>query len=177
MYKRQRSLLTIGTPNLFYTSAYSDFLGTDGTIVIVDLNTNNADAYLTVTINDSTTGINLPNPYGDTTIYTATINIPGAPIPPSPPPPAPPIPAATVSYGPTDSGPWTPISAPNVTIPIAGNAFFLKVDYTFGAYNGQSFITQIAPAVQVFHPTLPGGGDIFTSGTTTTVSPGASPPL
>lgn len=170
-----RTLLTIGTPNLFYTSAYSDFLDTDGTIVIINLTDNNADAYVTVTINDSSTGINFPNPYGDTTLYTATITVPNEPIPPAPPAPAPPIPAAIVSYGTTNIGPWTVITPPSATVPMAGNAFFLKVEYTFGAYSGQTFITQIAPSAQIFHPILPGEGTISTTGTTTTVSPGTSP--
>lgn len=151
-----RTLLTIGTPNLFYTSAYSDFLGTDGTIVIVNPNTDNKDATITVNINDSMTGINFPNPYGDTTTFTIQVN------PPS---------TATVLFGTSEAGPFGAIPST-----ADGDAFFLQVTYNSGIYNGQTYVTQIAPSVEVFHPVLPGSGNISTTGTTTTVSIGASPP-
>lgn len=155
-----RTLLTIGTPNLFYTSAYSDFLGADGTIVIVNPNTNNSAATITVSLNDVSTGVNFPNPYSDSTVYTITVNPPandqGS--------------LATVQYGASASGPWVAVPS---TAP--GNAFFLKVQYTAGVYNGQSFITQIAPLAKLFHPILPGQGVIITTGTSTTVNIGAGP--
>jgi hypothetical protein len=150
-----RTLLTIGTPNLFYTSAYSDFLATDGTIVIVNLSSNNSGATITVNLNDYTTGVNYPTPYADTTTYNITVGIPST---------------ATVQFGTSASGPFGAIPST-----AAGNAFFLQVTYNSGVYNGQTFVTQIAPAVQVFHPILPGQGAITTTGTNTTVSIGASP--
>ncbi len=163
-----RTLLTIGTPNLFYTSAYSDFLGSDGTIVIIDLGGNNANAYITATLNNCSTGVNFPNPYSDTTMYTATITVPAAGSPT-------PSPVANVAYSTSSSGPWTSVPYPSTVANLAGNAFFLQVEYTSGHYNGQTFVTQVAPLGQIFHPILPGQGTIATSGTTTTVSPGAGP--
>lgn len=153
-----RTLLTIGTPNLFYTSAYSDFLGTDGTIVIVNLATNNSAATITVNLNDFSTGVNFPNPYDDTTVYQFTVN------PPS---------DATVEYGSAIGGPFSALPAPPISA--QGNQFFLQVTYNTGIYQGQTFVTQIAPAVQVFHPILPGQGTITTTGTNSTVAIGASP--
>jgi hypothetical protein len=151
-----RTLLTIGTPNTFYTSAYSDFLGTDGTIVIVNLDTDNAAATITVNINDCSTDVNFPNPYSDTTVYSVITGIPST---------------VTALYGTSASGPWNaiPPSAP-------GNNFFLQITYNSGIYNGQTFVTQIAPLAQIFHPILPGQGTVKTTGTTTTISLGASPP-
>lgn len=152
-----RTLLTIGTPNLFYTSAYSDFLGTDGTIVIVNPNTDNKDATFSINIADCSTGITRPNPYSDATSYTVTFGLPS----PS---------DVTVEFS-TDGTSWTG------TLPstAAGNAFFLKVTYHSGIYSGKAFITQIAPAQEIFHPVLPGQGTITTTGTSTTVSLGISP--
>ncbi|MCB1106591.1 MAG: hypothetical protein KDK76_00675 [Chlamydiia bacterium] len=150
-----RTLLTIGTPNLFYTSAYSDFLGTDGTLVIVNPNTDNKEATLTVNIGDCTTGINFPDPYSDTATYTITVNIPSD---------------VTVQFGTSASGPFGSIPAT-----AAGNAFFLQVTYNSGIYQGQTFVTQIAPLAQIYHPILPGQGVIINSGTTTTINIGASP--
>ncbi len=154
-----RTLLTIGTPNVFYTSAYSDFLGTDGTIVIVNPNTNNDNATIIVNFNNLSTGVNFPNPYADTTSYNATVNPPGN---------------ATVLIGTSASGPFTAL--PNNPFPVNGNNFYLQVTYNTGSYSGLSFVTQIAPSIQVFHPVLPGQGVITTSGTNTTVALGASPP-
>ena len=69
-------------------------------------------------------------------------------------------------------GPFVPISNP---IMVTGDAFFLQVTYNAGIYQGQSFVTQIAPLAQVFHPILPGQGVVITNGSTTTVNIGASP--
>lgn len=150
-----RSLLTIGSPNLFYTSAYSDFLGTDGTVVIVNPATDNSAASITVNLNDCSTGVVLPNPYSDTTVYDVTVGLPQH---------------VTVEFGTSAGGPFGSIPAT-----AAGNAFFLKVTYLEGVYNGQAFITQIAPAAKLFHPILPGQGVITTTGTNTTVIIGSSP--
>jgi len=150
-----RRLLTIGTPNLFYTSAYSDFLGTDGTIVITSLDNENAAATITVNIGDCTTDINFPDPYSDTTSYTITVGIPAT---------------TTVEFATTAGGPFGAIPAT-----ADGDAFFLQVTYNSGVYNGQTFVTQIAPSIEVFHPVLPGQGKITTTGTSTNVSIGASP--
>ncbi|MBI3237145.1 MAG: hypothetical protein HYZ48_05560 [Chlamydiales bacterium] len=150
-----RTLLTIGTPNLFYTSAYSDFLGADGTIVIVNLDTDNAAATIAVNLNDLSTGINFPDPYSDTTSYNINVQLPST---------------VTGEFGTTATGPWGAIP------PTAnGDAFFLKVTYNSGVYNGLTFITQIAPLQQLFHPILPGQGVISTSGTSSTVTLGGSP--
>ncbi|MBI2743583.1 MAG: hypothetical protein HYX48_06675 [Chlamydiales bacterium] len=150
-----RTLLTIGTPNIFYTSAYSDFLGTDGTIVIVNLATNNSAATITVNLNDLSTGVNFPDPYSDTASYNITVNIPST---------------VTALFGTSASGPFGAIP------PTAnGNAFFLQVTYNSGVYNGQTFVTQIAPLAQIYHPILPGQGVVLTNGTNTTVNLGASP--
>ena len=148
-------MLTIGTPNLFYTSAYSDFLGADGTIVIVNLDTDNADATVTINLNDCSTGINFPDPYNDTTTYNVTVGVPST---------------ATVLFAEAESGPFIAVPAT-----ASGNAFFLKVTYTSGVYSGQSFVTQVAPLAEIFHPVLPGQGNITTTGSNTTVSIGASP--
>ncbi len=150
-----RTLLTIGTPNLFYTSAYSDFLGADGTIVVVNLNTENADASITVHLN-SLEGAVIPNPYGDTTEYSLTVGIPSD---------------ATVEYATSSDGPFSG------TIPDTAQAdeIFLRVTYNAGTYNGESYITQVAPSVGVFHPVLPGEGAITSSGTDVTINIGASP--
>lgn len=153
-----RTLLTIGTPNLFYTSAYSDFLGCDGTIVITSLDNNNANATITVNINDCTTSINPPAPYSDATVYSVTVGIPATGV--------------TAQYSTSATGPWSAISNP---ISVPGNTFFLQVTYTSGVYNGQTFVTQIAPAAKIFHPILPGQGTITTTGTNSTVSLGVSP--
>ncbi len=151
-----RTLLTIGTPNLFYTSAYSDFLGSDGTIVIVNLDTDNDEATITVNVNDLTTGVNFPDPYSDTTTYSITVGIPSN---------------VTIEFSTTGTGGWT------TTIPATadGDAFFLRVTYNAGVYSGLSFVTQVAPLAEIFHPKLPGGGVITTTGTSTMVSIGASP--
>ncbi|MBI5273580.1 MAG: hypothetical protein HY860_00820 [Chlamydiales bacterium] len=150
-----RTLLTIGTPNLFYTSAYSDFLGTDGTIVIVNLDSDNSAAEIMVNLNDFLTGVNFPDPYSDTATYNITIGIPST---------------ATVLFGTSEGGPFG--SIPSTA---TGDAFFLQVTYTAGVYNGLSFVTQISPSAQVFHPILPGQGTIVTTGLNTNVSLGASP--
>lgn len=153
-----RTLLTIGTPNLFYTSAYSDFLGSDGSIVITSLNTHNANATITVNLNDCSTGIHFPDPYSDTTKYNVTIGIPSK---------------TTVKYGTSKSGPFTAI----ITQPFAvnGDSFFLQVTYHSGPYANKTFVTQIAPAAQIFHPILPEQGKIITSGTNSTVYVGGPP--
>jgi hypothetical protein len=152
-----RALLTIGTPNLFYTSAYSDFLGADGTIVIVNLDTDNADATITVDLNDLSTGINFPDPFSDTDTYTITVNIPAL---------------TTVEFSTTSTGPFGAIPAT-----ADGDAFFLKVTYNdpTAKYTGLSFVTQVAPLAQIFRPILPGGGVVTTTALTTTVNIGASP--
>ncbi len=150
-----RTLLTIGAPNLFYTSAYSDFLGTDGTIVIVNLDTNNSGATITVNLNNCSTDVNFPNPYDDTSLYNIIVGIPST---------------ATVQFGTSAGGPFGSIP------PTAnGNAFFLQITYNSGVYNGQTFVTQIAPLAQIFHPILPGQGAITTTGSNTNVTLGASP--
>ena len=150
-----RTLLTIGTPNLFYTSAYSDFLGADGTIVIINLDSDNAAANVTVNIGDCTTDVNFPDPYSDTTTYTITVGIPAN---------------TTVEFATSAGGPFGAIPAT-----ADGDAFFLQVTYNSGVYSGQSFVTQIAPSVETFHPILPGQGMVTTTGTNTSVSIGASP--
>jgi len=153
-----RTLLTIGAPNLFYTSAYSDFLGSDGTIVIVDLAKENSDAYISVTLNDCTTGIDFPDPYSDTNSYNIIVGIPSN---------------VDVQFGPSETGPFSTQIPPKAK----GNAFFLKVTYLEGFYQNQSFVTQIAPLAQVFHPILPGQGKIFphNGSGTIVVNIGASP--
>ena len=150
-----RTLLTIGTPNLFYTSAYSDFLGADGTIAITSLSSENDDATITVTINDCQTSVNFPDPYSDTDVYNITVGIPSD---------------ATVMFGTSEGGPFGPIPAT-----AAGNAFFLQITYNAGIYSGQTFVSQIAPLAQIFHPTLPGQGVVKTTGSNTNVTLGASP--
>lgn len=158
-----RTLLTIGTPNLFYTSAYSDYLGTDGTIVITSLHDHNADAVVSVYLNDCTMSTT-PDPYSDSTTYTVNIGIPsnthGTQL-------------ATIGYGTSASGPFTPYSSG--TFSSSGTDLFVQVTYSSGVYNGGTFVSQVAPAVRVFHPILPGGGNVVTNGTTTTVYVGASP--
>lgn len=151
-----RTLLTIGTPNLFYTSAYSDFLGTDGTIVITSLNDHNADATITVSLDDCFTSIHFTDPYNDTTNYSLTVGIPSD---------------ATVEYSSTIDGAYSS------TIPstVDGDKLCLKVTYNTGLYAGQSYVTQIAPAARIFHPVLPGSGTITTTGSSTSISIGASP--
>jgi len=150
-----RALLTIGAPNLFYTSAYSDFLGSDGTIVIVNLASDNAAATITVNINDLSAAT-IPNPYADTTSYDLTVGKPSD---------------TDVEYGTSKMGPFSSM----IPSSAAGNEIFLKVTYNEGTYSGMSFITQIAPAAEVFHPVLPGQGMITTTGTNTTINIGASP--
>ncbi|MDX8430425.1 MAG: beta-1,3-glucanase family protein [Candidatus Algichlamydia australiensis] len=150
-----RTLLTIGTPNIFYTSAYSDFLGTDGTIVIVNLDTDNSAANITINLNDCTTGVNFPEPFSDTDTYDITVGIPAN---------------TTVRFGTSISGPFGAIPAT-----ADGDEFFLEVTYNSGVYSGQTFVTQIAPLAQIFHPVLPGEGVVTTTGTETTVTIGASP--
>ena len=98
-----RTLLTIGSPNLFYTSAYSDFLGTDGTIVIVNPNTNNSTATITIVLNDVTTGVIVPEPEQDTTVYSAVVGIPSE---------------TTVMTGTSATGPWSPICIPLTQVEI-----------------------------------------------------------
>lgn len=141
--------------SLFYTSAYSDFLGTDGTIVIISLSTENSDASVTVTLGDCSTDVNFPDPYGDTNAYDITVTIPAD---------------ATVEFSRFEGGPFEIIPAT-----ADGNEFFLKVTYSSGIYSGMSFVTQIAPLAQIFHPILPGQGTVTTTGSDTTVSIGASP--
>ena len=51
----------------------------------------------------------------------------------------------------------------------------MQVTYTSGIYNGQTFVSQVAPSVEVFHPILPGAGNVVTSGLSTVVYIGASP--
>ncbi len=150
-----RALLTIGSPNLFYTSAYSDFLGCDGTIVIVNLVKDNSSATITVNLNDCSTNVNFPDPYSDTTEYNLQVGIPAK---------------TSVQFGTSKSGPWGKI--PNAA---KGNQFFLKVTYNSGIYKGKSFVTQIAPSARVFHPILPGQGTITTEGSNTNVVLGVSP--
>lgn len=151
-----RTLLTIGTPNFFYTSAYSDFLGIDGTIVITSLADHNADATITVNLNDCSTNINTPDPYSDTTVYNLVVGIPENTV---------------VGYGTSAAGPFT-TTIPSTT---QGNQLFLQVTYNSGIYNGTTVVTQVAPAAQIFHPILPGQGVVVTSGTNTNVTIGASP--
>lgn len=150
-----RTLLTIGSPNLFYTSAYSDFLGTDGTIVIVNLEKDNKDASITVNLNDFSTGINFPDPYSDTKKYNITIGLPKDVV---------------VKFGKSKDGPFGTIPST-----ASGDAFFLQVTYKDGYYKGKTFVTQIAPSVQVFHPVLPGEGVITTNGSSCVVNIGAGP--
>ena len=152
-----RTFLTIGSPNLFYTSAYSDFLGTDGTIVMVNPNTNNSAATVTIVINDVTTGVIVPEPEQDTTVYSAVVGIPGG---------------ATVKTATAATGPWSTITYP---FNPSGNTFYLQITYGNGIYNGQTFVTQVWPSVEAFHPILPGQGAITTTGMTTNVTLGASP--
>ena len=132
-----RTLLTLGSPNLFYTSAYSDELGLDGTIVIVNPKTDNADATILVTLN-SLAGVTLPDPYSDTNTYSISVAFNSNTM---------------VEYGTSASGPWTSM-IPSTT---PGNTFFLRVSYTLPPYNtpGLSFITQVAPQAKITHPILP----------------------
>jgi hypothetical protein len=165
-----RTLLTIGTPNLFYTSAYSDFLGADGTIVIVDLDTENVGATIYVTLNDCSTGINFPDPYTDSTDYTVYINAPED---------ADQTPLATIEYSLTaEAGPFIPYSVPLTNA--SGSSIFVKITYkesnTYKSpYDGLSFVSQVSPNAKIFFPILPGQGTITTNGTTTTVAIGAPP--
>lgn len=159
-----RTLLTIGTPNLFYTSAYSDYLGTDGTIVITSLNEHNADAIVKVYLGDCSTDVVMPEPYSDTTNYTVTIGIPrNADL----------TALATVGYGTSRTGPFTPYTSG--TFSSSGAELYVQVTYTSGIYNGQTFVSQVAPSVEVFHPILPGAGNVVTSRLSTVVYIGASP--
>lgn len=148
-----RTLLTLGSPNLFYTSAYSDELGTDGTIVIVGLNDKNPDATILLTLN-SLAGVTLPDPYSDPNTYSINVQF---------------NPNTTVEYGTSATGPWGAIPA---TTP--GNTFFLRVKYTLPPYNtpGLSFITQVSPTAKITHPILPYPAVITTTGLTTTLSLG-----
>lgn len=150
-----RTLLTIGTPNLFYTSAYSDFLGSDGTIVITGLSTVNAKANVNIAIGDCTTDVHFPNPYDDTTVYTLTVGIPAQ---------------TTVEFSTSESGPFGALPAT-----VKGDEFYLRVTYHEGVYSGMTFVTRIAPLAELFHPILPGEGVVKTTGTKTNVSIGASP--
>ena len=157
-----RTLLTLGTPNTFYTSAYSDFMGSDGTIVIVSLDDNNADCTITITLNNCE-DIVIPDPYLDPQEYTLTVQFPENTEHTL---------LTTAQYS-TDGSTWTD------TIPATarGDEIYLKVTYTDGVYSGggQTFITRIAPLAEIYHPILPGAGTVTTSGTSTTISLGASP--
>lgn len=160
-----RSMLSIGQNNRFYTSAYSDFLQLDGTIVITDLQGNNANAFVTVYVNDCTA--TLPDPYGDTTNYSVTVSIPNSTTVPA-------TPLLTVSYGTASTGPWTPITN-GQTVNLAGDGMFFQVQYLTGNYTGIDFVTQIVPIQEIFHPVLPEGGSIILEGTNVTISFGAAP--
>lgn len=153
-----RAMLTIGTPNLFYTSAYSDFLGTDGTIVIINLRDHNQNARITIDLNDMTTGVNFPDPYADTTLFNITVNEPQT--------------VSKVEFSTSASGPWVAVP-PSAT----GDKFFLRVQYSTGPYAGPpGYITQIAPSVRAFHPILPLEGVITTNGVNTTIALGGPKP-
>jgi hypothetical protein len=161
-----RTLLTIGGGNLFYTSAYSDFLGADGTIVITDLAGKNADATVNVTLNNCSTSVNYPDLYSDSTSYQVFINPPfnkaGTQL-------------ATILYGTSISGPFNTYTNP---ITATGSEIFIKVTYTDSAspYNGKSYISQVAPQPKVYHPILPGQGNVSLTGSNTvTVGVGAPP--
>jgi hypothetical protein len=165
-----RTLLTIGTPNLFYTSAYSDFLGADGTIVITSLDSHNDAATITITLNDCSTGVNFPDPYTDSTEYTVYINAPYDKDQNA---------LAIIEYSLTgESGPFTPYTVPLMNI--SGSSIFVRVTYQnspiyTSPYNGLAFVCQVAPYTKIFSPILPGSGTITTNGTTTTVAIGAPP--
>lgn len=161
-----RTFLTIGTPNVFYTSAYSDFLGTDGTIVIVNPYTDNTAATVTISLDDLS-GITLPDPYSDIVSYSITLSIPmykdsGGHLQP----------AVTVQYSTDGGSSYTTYTSGS--FPSAGNKLFLKVKYVdpTSLYYNSTFTTQIAPLQQLYHPTLPLSGTITTSGGQTTISPG-----
>lgn len=153
-----RTLLTLGTPNLFYTSAYSDELGTDGTIVIVDLNTQNADATILITLN-SLAGVTLPTPFVDATTYSITVAYNGQ---------------TTAEYSVvSNTGPWLPISNP---ISATGSAFWVKASYTEPPYDSGSYIVQVSPSAKITSPTLPYAAVITTTGTNCTVALGGPAP-
>jgi len=164
-----RTLLTIGTPNLFYTSAYSDFLGADGTIVITSLDDKNADATVTITLNDFLTNINFPDPFTDSTVYTVYINAPqdkdGHEL-------------ADITYGTSRSGPFSAFTNPISNV--SGSEVFVKVTYKSSIiyktpYDGLSFVSQVSPNAKIFGPILPGAGNVSTTGTTSTIAIGAPP--
>jgi hypothetical protein len=164
-----RTLLTIGTPHLFYTSAYSDFLGADGTIVITSLDSENQEATITITLGDCSTNINFPDPFLDSTLYTVYVNPPADSKSNS---------LATVLYSTSESGPFSAITSPMSNV--SGSQVFLQVTYNSTAdyptdYNGLTFVTQVAPSASITTPILPGAANISTTGTTTTISIGAPP--
>ncbi len=148
-----RTLLTLGTPNHFYTSAYSDELGADGTIVIVSLNDENAAATILVVLN-SLSGVTLPDPYTDATNFSITVAF---------------NPQTMAEYGTSATGPWLPISNP---IASNGDPFFLRVTYTEPPYDTSPFIVQVAPRAEITHPVLPFPAVITTTGVNSTVSLG-----
>jgi hypothetical protein len=167
-----RTLLTIGSPNLFYTSAYSDFLGADGTIVITSLNNHNSAATINITLNDCSAGITFPDPYTDTTSYTVYINAPNDknsdPL------------ATNIQYSlESSTGPWTTYPGTPFTS-TGGSPIYVQLTYASTSayptpYNGLTFVTQIAPLTEITSPILPGPATITTNGTTTTVALGAPP--
>lgn len=159
-----RTLLTIGTRNIFYTSAYSDYLGTDGSFVITELNTENAEAVVSIYLGDCSTDITFPAPFSDDRIYTVSIGVPRDKEL---------NPLLDAEYS-TDGGlNYTPYTTGTFTS--QGDELYVRVTYTSGVYNGQTFTSRVSPNATIFKPTLAGGGTIFTTGLTTQVSLNASP--
>lgn len=159
------TFISMGSGNYtkFYTTPYGDYLGTDGTITVTNIQT--ANAQVTTTIG-SMSGIPIPNPFDDTNTYTIVFN------------PLPATASATFGTSPNFSS-NPPVSSSGQTfINVLGSTMYLGVTYSTGSYAGQVWGVQIIPSGPAVKPTLPLGGINMVTGPvgTVTVTLGGAPP-
>lgn len=133
----------------FYTTPYADFLGTDGTITVTNIQ--NANAQVTISIG-SMAGISVPNPFDDKNLYTVVFNeLPSY---------------VTVTFGPNpnfSSNPTVPFAG-KTYMNVAGSTMYLGVTFTSGNYTGQVWGTQLIPSGPASKPVIPGGMKMELSG-------------
>lgn len=163
-----KTLIGIASPSPFYASAYTDFLGLSGDFTIYDvgdggINGPGTGAAVVVTLNVVGT---VPSPFEDTTLYDIEIFPPSGSG-------AGGITAA--AYSTNNGGAWTSLTVGSPTpVPIgthsASQGILLRATYT--TPNG-TYITQIAPAEEMFWPPMPSSPVIATTGATTTITFGS----
>lgn len=137
-----KTLLSLGSGNYtkYYTTPYADYLGIDGTVTVLNLNSNPIQVISNIA---DMSGINIPDPFNDTNQYTVIFSASNNVI-------------ITFGTNPNvSSNPVVPSTGQTYTN-VVGSTMYVGVQYQSGNYNnGTWYSAQLIPSVPSIKPGLP----------------------